>query len=107
MLQARQLIISFIARNKLLVALTFFATILSSLLSVLIPLSIGRFYELVLNDHSVKGRLFDTLGIILQSSETFFVFFILLITAKAVFTLGENFFTGIIPPATVSDESFE
>ncbi|MEO5675121.1 MAG: ABC transporter ATP-binding protein [Chitinophagales bacterium] len=96
MLNAHRLINTFISRNKLLVGITFFATILSSLLNVLIPLSIGRFYELALNDHSVKGRLFDTLGIQLQSPRGFFIFFIFLIAGKAIFTLGENFFTGTI-----------
>ncbi|HYV91636.1 MAG TPA: ABC transporter ATP-binding protein [Chitinophagales bacterium] len=92
----RKLIIEFFQRNKLLVVATFFANIISSLLNVLIPVSIGRFYQLALHDNSVKGKLFNALHISLQSVSDFFLFFILIIIAKSLITFVEKFLTGTI-----------
>ncbi|MBA3648449.1 MAG: ABC transporter ATP-binding protein [Chitinophagales bacterium] len=92
----RKLIIEFFQRNKLVVVFTFLANIISSLLNVLIPLSIGRFYQLVLHDNSVKGKLFNALHISLHSVSDFFLFFILIIIAKSLITFVEKFFTGMI-----------
>src|SRR6185295_7666527 len=92
----RQLISKFFLQNKLLVTGAFAANVISSLLNVLIPLSIGRFYELVLHDNSVKGRLFDTLGISLSSVTVFFEFFLLLIFVKGILSFADNFFSGVL-----------
>ncbi|MBA2407975.1 MAG: ABC transporter ATP-binding protein [Chitinophagales bacterium] len=75
---------------------TFLANLISSLLNVLIPLSIGRFYQLVLHDNSVKGKLFNALHISLQSVSEFFLFFVLIIITKSFITFVENFFAGVI-----------
>lgn len=96
MLTTRKLISEFFFRNPWMVAIAFAANILSSLLNVLLPLSIGRFYELVLHDQSVKGRLFDSLGIRLDSMATFFEFFLLLVAAKALIAFGDQFFSGML-----------
>lgn len=92
----RKLISDFFQKNKLLLITAFFACMISSLLNVLIPISIGRFYQLVLHDNSVKGKLFEALGISLQSVSEFFIFFIILVVAKSLITFAEKFLTGMI-----------
>ncbi len=96
MLTARKLISSFFLSNPWLVTAAFLSNIISSLLNIIIPLSIGRFYELVLHDQSVKGRLFDALGVSLDSTTAFFQFFLLLITAKGFMAFADHFLTGVL-----------
>jgi len=74
MITTRNLIVKFFSRNKTLVLLTFVACITGSLLNVLLPLSIGKFYELLFQEGSTKGKLFDTLRISVDSIPSFFHF---------------------------------
>lgn len=96
MITPRKLVTGFLARNKSLVLVTFIASIAGSLLTVLIPLSIGKFYEIVLHDRSVKGKLFDTMHISIETSKSFFIFFLTLIVLKSAITYAERFFTGML-----------
>lgn len=95
MITTGNLIVKFFSRNKTLVLLTFVACITGSLLNVLLPLSIGKFYELLFQEGSTKGKLFDTLRIPVDTISSFFSFFLLLIGLKSLFTYCEKLFTGI------------
>ncbi|MBK9730505.1 MAG: ABC transporter ATP-binding protein [Chitinophagaceae bacterium] len=75
---------------------TFVASIGSSLLNVLLPLSIGKFYELAFHESSTKGKLFDTLHLSLETMSGFFTFFIILIGFKSIITYCEKYFTGMV-----------
>ena len=95
MITTGNLIVKFFSRNKTLVLLTFVACITGSLLNVLLPLSIGKFYELLFQEGSTKGKLFDTLRIPVDTINSFFSFFLLLIGLKSLFTYCEKYFTGM------------
>ncbi len=94
-MNARKLIADFFSRNKALVLVTFVASIGNSLLNVLLPLSIGKFYELAFHESSAKGKLFDTLHLSVNTMSGFFLFFLVLIIMKSVITYGEKYFTGL------------
>ena len=96
MITTGNLIVKFFSRNKTLVLLTFVACITGSLLNVLLPLSIGKFYELLFQEGSAKGKLFDTLRISVNTIPSFFSFFLLLIGLKSLFTYCEKLFTGMV-----------
>ena len=83
MITTGNLIVKFFSRNKTLVLLTFVACITGSLLNVLLPLSIGKFYELLFQEGSTKVKLFDTLRIPVDPINSFFSFFLLLIGLKS------------------------
>ncbi|MBX7108659.1 MAG: ABC transporter ATP-binding protein/permease [Chitinophagales bacterium] len=95
-MNARKLIADFFSRNKALVLVTFVASIGNSLLNVLLPLSIGKFYELAFHESSAKGKLFDTLHLSVNTMSGFFLFFLVLIILKSVITYGEKYFTGLV-----------
>lgn len=96
MITTRNLIVNFFSRNKILILLTFVASICGSLLNVLLPISIGKFYELLLLEGSAKGKLFDTLRIAVNTIPSFFTFFLLLIGLKSLFTFCEKYFSGLV-----------
>lgn len=96
MITTRKLIGKFFIQNKSLVLVTFATSLAGSLLNVLLPLSIGKFYELIFMESSVKGKLFNTLHISVDSISGFFTFFIILILLKSILTYCEKFFTGVV-----------
>lgn len=96
MITIRNLIVKFFYQNKTVVLVTFIASLTGSLLNVLLPLSIGKFYELVFLESSVKGKLFNTLHISVDSIPGFFTFFLILILLKSIITYCEKFFTGVV-----------
>ena len=54
----KKIVLDFIGMNKLPVVAALTASLLSNFLNVLLPLSIGKFYDVVLHDiGSVKGRM--------------------------------------------------
>lgn len=59
----RHLIRSFYSDHSMLLFVTIFSGILVSLVHVLLPLSIGKFYDLFLKEHTAKGNLIDSLGV--------------------------------------------
>ena len=95
-MSARKLIADFFSRNKMLVLATFVASIGNSLLNVLLPLSIGKFYELTFHESSAKGKLFDTLHLSVETMTAFFTFFLSLIALKSIITYCEKYFTGMV-----------
>ncbi|MCY7411360.1 MAG: ABC transporter ATP-binding protein/permease, partial [Chitinophagales bacterium] len=94
---AKNLVVDFIKRRRLLSAAILLSVIVGSVLTVLIPLSIGKFYELALNDrHSVKGLFFDELGLHIDSIQQYFIFFLSLLLLTAVATYVSSFLSGLI-----------
>src|SRR5207245_1953206 len=80
---------------------TFSAGLLNSLSGLLIPLFIGKYYQLAFQTNSPRGKLFDRFffhfdntGGQTDAIQLFFIFFIALILAKALFTFLEKYFSG-------------
>jgi len=97
MTASNKIVFDFIRKNKWLVGGTLGASFFSNLLSVLLPVSIGKFYELALHDGgSVKGKLLKLLPVEVASIRQFFIFFGALIVLKVVFSFFEKYGTGVV-----------
>ncbi len=92
----QQLIKSFLAQHKVIVATAMVMGVLNSLLNVVIPLSIGKFYELSLHEGGAKSRLLEKAGLHIVDLSSFFIFFFLLVALRAVFGFVEIYYSEII-----------
>lgn len=81
----------FVSTNKLLVSLTLVSAFLSSLGSVLLPLSIGIYYQLAFHDQSGKGQILQRIGLEIPSINGFFIFFVSLSFIKGLMVWCENY----------------
>lgn len=76
----------FILKNRFACSIAIVFGVLNSFITLLLPLSLGRFYELVFHGSSNKGQILNSLG--LRLGESFFSFsliFLVLIIAKGIF----------------------
>ena len=78
----------FIHKNRLVLAGIILIGVVNSIVTFLLPVSIGNFFILQFGSEGSKGRLLQLLGIHFSSLPAFFIFFFALIGAKA--------FTGMI-----------
>jgi len=84
-------------KNRWVLFKVFFSGILSSILTVLIPVSIGKYYNLVFNFSSYRSQVLDYLPFDAgRNVNSFLYFFIALIILKAICLFGEKFFIGIL-----------
>lgn len=86
MTSKRKIIIRFVRQNFGVVSLALASAFVSSLGSVLLPLSIGAFYELAYGDNSGKSHLLHSLGLEFSNYAGFFRFFALLVAVKGLTT---------------------
>jgi ABC-type multidrug transport system fused ATPase/permease subunit len=70
-----------------------FIGLLNSLVSFLLPVSIGEFFTLFFKTGSSKGKLLDWLGIELSTVNQFFLLFILLLFLRAILSYTEYYGT--------------
>lgn len=76
----------FVRENRAICSFAVFFGVINSIVSLLIPLSLGRFYELMFDGESNKGQMLNLIGLKLGESFTgFLYFFIGLIVLKAIF----------------------
>ncbi len=73
-----------------------FTLLFSNLLNVLLPLSIGLFYEAGLKEQSLKGQLLHHLFSFIDSTQRFFVFFGALVLLKSLLYFLEKYWTGLL-----------
>ena len=92
-----QLIFNFIKRNRLLVSITFISGLFYNILTLLIPISLGRFYEFNFGFSSHRLKLLDALPFInSESFTTFFIFFISLVFGRFIFEYINKYYILII-----------
>ena len=72
----------FVSKNKPVIALALSSAFISSFCSVLLPLSIGSFYDVALGESSGKNELMSRIGLSITSVNSFFLFFTLLTILK-------------------------
>jgi ABC-type multidrug transport system fused ATPase/permease subunit len=94
MVTKRKLLTDFFRRNPVLLSLTFFSGLLNSITSVLIPVFVGKYYQLALHSGSPRGKLFDKLFVHLRDIDVLFLLFGGLILAKVLFTFFEKYLSG-------------
>jgi len=92
-----QLIFNFIKRNRLLVSITFLSGLCYNILTLLIPISLGRFYEFNFGFSSHRLKLLDALPFInAESFTTFLLFFISLVFGRFIFEYINKYYILII-----------
>ncbi len=96
MITSTQLILQFSKKHFLLINSTLFFAVMGSLLNILLPLSIGKFYEIALHENSLKGRLFNYLPVEVVSGNQFFLFFAAIILLTGVTVFFHKYFAGVI-----------
>jgi len=93
---SRALITNFIKQHQPLVAGVLLTLLFSNLLNVLLPLSLGLFYEAGLKEQSLKGHLLHQIFPFVDSTTRFFIFFIGLVLLKSVLYFFEKYLTGLL-----------
>lgn len=85
MLTKRKLLITFFSENKLTMSLAFVVSLLSNLLTIIIPVSIGKFYNLVFGLKGQRSQILNFLPDWLwNTSSKFLLFFISLVALKII-----------------------
>lgn len=96
MIYSQQKIISrFFIANKLLIIGTFLSILVSNVLRVIIPLSIGWFYEIAFHEHGPKSRLLQLIPLQISSLRLFFIVLGCLILVKTIVSFAEKFLSGV------------
>jgi ABC-type multidrug transport system fused ATPase/permease subunit len=90
MLSRKKMLLQFVSKNKPIIAVALFAAFLSSLCSVLLPLSIGSFYQIAFKETGGKNELLERLGVTMDSLASFFWFFAALTMLKGILTWVEH-----------------
>jgi len=90
MISRKKMLQQFVSKNKPAIAAALSSAFLSSLCSVLLPLSIGSFYQIAFNESSGKNELLAQLGVSMDSLSSFFVFFAVLTSLKGLLTWIEH-----------------
>lgn len=83
-------------QNKLLFIAALSSLVLSNFLNVFLPLSIGWFYEVVLNDHGTKSNLLHLFPISITGANSFFTMFAVLLILKTGFAFLEKYTIGVL-----------
>lgn len=91
-----ELILDFSKRQFVLIMATLFFAVMGSMLNILLPLSIGKFYQIALHENSLKGRLFNYLPVEVVSGNQFFLFFAVVILLAGVTVFFHKYFAGVI-----------
>jgi ABC-type multidrug transport system fused ATPase/permease subunit len=86
---------------------TFIATCLvgfiASFFNVLLPLSVGKFFELLYQEQSTKGKLLEMLSLPINDMQSFFIFFFSLIALRGVFGFFQNYLTAYTGERFIAD----
>ena len=99
-----QLIASFIKTNLALVAVAFISGLCYNIVTLLIPISLGRFYEFNFGFSSHRIKLLASLPYINTSDfSTFFIFFVILILLRFIFEYSNKYYIAIIGEGFAKD----
>lgn len=87
----------FLRDERKLVGLTFLVSLLSNIFTVLIPISMGKYFNLVFDFGSRKSGVLDVLPSYLWNTiEGFTIFFVGLVLCKIVLTYLEKYWIGVL-----------
>ncbi len=76
---------------------TILASILSNIFTILIPISVGKYYELVFEFNAKRSQIFNFLPFdIGENMTTFLIFFFVLIAFKTLFLFIEKYTIGVL-----------
>ncbi len=92
----RKLINNFFKKNLLLTAGAFFFGFLSIFSTLLIPLFLGKFYQLAIHSNSARGKIFNAIFGEVNDIQTYFKLFAFIIFTRLVFNYLYTFLSGIL-----------
>ena len=93
----KQLILDFISKQIWLILATIFVGVVSSLLTILIPVSIGKYYDLLFNFHSKRSVILDYFPEQWQNNiPSFIVFFVVMIVLRFIFNFSQRYLTSYL-----------
>ena len=91
----KTIIIEFIKSNSNVIIASFLFGIFSIFASILIPVFIGKYYQIALHRHSTRGKMFDVLFGHITGIKIFFITFGVLILLKFLFDYLMRYYLGI------------
>jgi ABC-type multidrug transport system fused ATPase/permease subunit len=91
----KKLITEFIKSNFKVVIASFLFGFISIVTTILIPVFLGKYYQIALHRHSTRGKMFDVLFGHIKSIEVFFLVFGVLIIAKFITDFLMKYYLGI------------
>lgn len=91
----KTLLIAFIKENQKVIAGSFAFGLLSIITTILIPVFLGKYYQIALHRHSTRGKMFDLLFGNMKGIEAFFIGFGILILCKFLFDFLMKYYLGI------------
>lgn len=89
------LVLDFFKENLLLTAGVFCVGLFSITTTLLIPILIGKYYQLALHSHSNRGKILDAIFGEITEIKSFFLLFGIIIIARLCFNYLESFLSGI------------
>jgi ABC-type bacteriocin/lantibiotic exporter with double-glycine peptidase domain len=91
----KTLLTEFIKRNSRVISAAFVFGFLSIVTTVLIPVFLGKYYQIVLHTHSTRGKMFDMLFGNIKGIKAFFIVFAILIITKFITDFLMKYYLGI------------
>ncbi len=95
MLNKKILILDFFRANVLITTSLFLFGFLGILVTILIPLFLGKFYQLEMQTESARGKIFDDIFGHINTIGSYFFLFAILIVLKFIFNYFQSFLSGI------------
>lgn len=90
-----KIIVEFIKSNRKVVFSSFIFGLLSIISSVLIPLFLGKYYQIAFHKHSAKGKIFNEIFGNITGIKEYFLWFAFLLFLKFVFDYFMKYFIGL------------
>lgn len=90
------IIISFLKENKYLTSFSLIFSFLSTIFILVIPLFLGKFYQLITQSDSARGKLFNLFFGKVETIEVFTLLFFILLIVKFLFGYFQSVFSGIL-----------
>lgn len=91
----KTLLIAFIKENRKVITGSFVFGLFSIITTILIPVFLGKYYQIALQRHSTRGKMFDVLFGNIKGVEVFFMSFAILILCKLLFDFLMKYYMGI------------
>ena len=91
----KTLLTEFIKSNSKVVSAAFVFGFLSIVATILIPVFLGKYYQIALHTHSTRGKMFNVLFGNVKGIKLFFIIFAVLIVCKFISDFLMKFYLGI------------
>ncbi len=91
----KTILVEFIKDNRKVIVSAFIFGFFSIVSTILIPVFLGKYYQIALHRHSARGKMFDVLFGHMTGISSFFIVFGMLLLAKFLFDFLMKYYLGI------------